>query len=64
LIRLTSIENASPQQPGRDAHRHHTLEYPAQGIAFSEAFAPRKAEYRVIGNPVFDTELAEQARFT
>ena len=54
-------ERFASNQPARNAHRHHALEYPAYGIALSEAFVPRTAEYRVIGNLVFDTELAEPA---
>src|ERR1700716_4276954 len=48
-------------QPGRNALRYHTLEYPAQGIALPETFASCTAEYRVIGNLVFNTELAKPA---
>jgi quinol monooxygenase YgiN len=40
---------------------HHTLKYPAQHVALSEAFVPRAAEHRMIGDTVFDAELAEPA---
>ena len=46
-------------QPSRDAHRHHTLEHSAQGIALTEALVPRTAEDRMIGNLVLDAELAK-----
>ena len=52
-------ERFAPNQPGRNAHRHHSLEDPAQGIALSEAFLPRTAEHGVVGYFVFDAELAE-----
>jgi hypothetical protein len=48
-------------QPSCDAHRHHVLENPAQGITLTEAFMPRTAKYRMVGDTVFDTELAEPA---
>src|SRR6476646_6108686 len=54
-------ERLAPDQSGRDAHPHHTLEDPAQGIAFTEAFLSRTAEHRVVRHLVFDTELAEPA---
>jgi len=46
---------------GRDAHRHHALEHPPQGIALTEAFMPGSAEHRMIGNLILNTELAEPA---
>jgi len=64
FLALPSSLNAAglaPNQPGRNAHRHHTLKDPAQGIALSETFATRTAEYGVVRYFVFDTELAEPA---
>jgi hypothetical protein len=52
-------ERFAPDQPGRNTHRHHALEHPAQGIALSEALVPRPAEHRMIGNLVLDAELAK-----
>jgi hypothetical protein len=43
-------ERFVPNQPGRNAHCHYTLEDPTQSIALPEAFVPRTAEYRVIGD--------------
>ena len=43
-------ERFAANQPGRDAHRHHALEHPAQGIALAEAFMPGTAEHRMIGD--------------
>src|SRR4029077_13982341 len=52
-------EPVAPTQPGRNAHCHYTLEDPTQSVALPEAFVPRTAEYRVIGDPVLNAELAE-----
>ena len=60
LIRLASIENITPNQPNRSAHRLTTASKTRREIALSRrAFLPRTAEHRVIGYLVFDTELAE-----
>ena len=52
-------ERFASDKPRRNAHRHHTLEYPAQGIARSETFAPRSTEHRMIWNAVFDPEFTK-----
>src|SRR5664279_5595878 len=49
----------APNEPGRDAHRHHALEHPSQGIALAEALVSRAAEHRMIGDLVLNPELAE-----
>src|SRR6266480_2423554 len=46
-------------QPGSDALRHHALKYPAQRIALAKALMPCTAEYRMIGNTVFNAKLAK-----
>jgi len=38
-------ERFASDKPRRNAQRHHTFEYPAQGIARSETFAPRSTEH-------------------
>src|SRR5215218_10348134 len=48
-------------EPGRNAHRHHALEHPAQGIAVTETLMPRAAEHRMIGDFVLETELTKPA---
>ena len=48
-------------KPSRDTHCYHALKYPPQSIALAEAFVPGSAEHRMIGNLIFDTELAEPA---
>ena len=52
---------ARPDKPGRDAPRHHALEHPPQGIAVAKAFVPGAAKHRMIGNLIFDTQLAKPA---
>jgi len=52
-------ERFAPNQPGRNAHCHDTLEDPTHSVALPEAFVPRTAEDRVIGDPVLNAELAE-----
>src|SRR6202521_5066524 len=52
-------ERFAPNQPGRNAHCHDSLEDPTQGVTLPEAFVPRTTEYRVIGDPVLNAELAE-----
>lgn len=52
-------ERFAPNQPGRNAHCHHTLEDPTQSVALPETFAPRTAEDRMIGDPVLNAEFAE-----
>jgi hypothetical protein len=49
----------SSDQPGSDALRHHALKYPAQRIALAEARVSGTAEYRMIGDTVFNAELAK-----
>src|SRR3984893_225143 len=46
-------------EPRRDAHRHHPLEHPPQGIALTKALEPCTAEHRMIGDLVLDAELAK-----
>src|SRR6266446_4316541 len=50
-------ERFAANKPCRDAHCHHALEYPTQGVALAEAFVPSPAEHRMIGDLIFDTEL-------
>src|SRR5512138_53375 len=52
-------ERFASNESCRNAQRHHTLEYPTQGIARSEPFAPRSTEHRMIWDLVFNPELAE-----
>src|ERR1700761_4851434 len=52
-------ERFTSDEPRRNAHCHHTFEYPAQGIALTEAFAPSPTEHRMIRDIVFDPEFAE-----
>ena len=52
-------ERFAPNQPDRNAHCYDSLEDPTQGVALPEAFVPRTTEYRVIGDPVLNAELAE-----
>src|SRR5580658_8760402 len=52
-------ERFAPNQPGRNAHCHDSLKDPTQGVTLPEAFVPRTTEYRVIGDPVVNAELAE-----
>jgi hypothetical protein len=49
----------NPNQPGRDALRHHVLKYFPQGIALAKALMPRTAKHRMIGNVILNAELAE-----
>src|SRR6202789_3338371 len=49
----------APNQPDRNAHRNDSLKDPTQGVTLPEAFVPRTTEYRVIGDPVLNAELAE-----
>src|SRR5579859_2586338 len=52
-------ERFAADEPGRDAHRYHALEYTAQSIALAEPLVPRATEHRMIGNLVLDAELAK-----
>src|ERR1700747_2197625 len=52
-------ERFAPNEPGRNAHCHYPLEDPTQSVALPEALVPRTAEYRVIGDPVLNAELAK-----
>jgi hypothetical protein len=52
-------ERFPANEPGCDAHCHHALEHPAQGIALTETFMPRTAEHRMVGDLVLDAELAK-----
>jgi hypothetical protein len=52
------VAPVTADQPGRNAHRRHTLEHLAQGVALTVSFLPRPAKHRMIGNRVLDAELA------
>ena len=52
-------ERFAPNQPGRNAHCHYTLEDPTQSFALPEAFMPRTGEDRMIGDPVLNAQLTE-----
>ncbi len=44
-------ERFAANEPGRDAHRYHALEYTAQSIALAEPLVPRATEHPgMIGN--------------
>src|SRR5262249_56406155 len=46
-------------QPARDAFRPAAFQNPPQRVALAKAFVPCAAEHRMVGNTVFDAELAE-----
>src|SRR5262249_21914909 len=48
-------------QSGRDARRHHALEYPAGNLALAEAFIAGAREDGVIGDAIFQAQPAKPA---
>ena len=60
LIRLASIENASPPTSPAAMHVATTPSNTRRkAVALTKAIMPRTAEHRMIGYPVLDTELAK-----